>query len=190
MSYVYFRTEALRMQSLGVKYIYINIFFSQLNKHCNFGLKTKWKKKQKLDCRGGTPDSSQQKSHASSGHLHLGGKPWRVPKRLYLSTNTWHFSWRAGLGMGLGQELQSTGAIWASTTILDWTQWNASLSWTQTLSQKSCCPGEMLSWSCVPCSFSSEKVFSLSPFTETAADARWISWFPSSGRTSRVDHTQ
>ena len=93
-------------------------------------------------------------------------------------------------GMGVGQELQSTGAIWASTTAPDWTQWNVSLSWPQPLSWKSCCSWEMLSWSCEPCSFSSEQVFFLSPFTEMAADARWISSFLSSGRTSRVDHTQ
>ena len=51
-SHVYFRTEALRVQGLGMKcvyiYISINIFFSQLNKHCNFGLKQNGRKSKSL----------------------------------------------------------------------------------------------------------------------------------------------
>lgn len=47
-SYIYFRTEALRMQGSGYKCMFVFFFFRQLKKHSNFGLKQNERKSQSL----------------------------------------------------------------------------------------------------------------------------------------------
>lgn len=106
--YIYFRTEALRMQGLACKDIY---FFSQPKKHSNFGVKQNERKSQSLPTAEELQTPISRTLMQALGIRVQEGSPGESPERLGLSAHTWHFSWRTGLETGMGQELQSTGAF-------------------------------------------------------------------------------